>query len=563
MGFFRLSRGAVFLFWSLGCLLKAQGILPEVQEHTLKNGFRVLLVERPGTGAVHARLFLRGGSASTGALPAVASELLARCLFKAPIEWELKKGKELEALLKMEEGAFESLRLEGIRLARRSMGGPAVDLQKLAMLRRQDSTRIQALADRTSLPDPLETLGATQRDIRVEADEIAFGLDLPKEGFGAYCRVLADRLKTLMLARFPLEREVLLRDLNDESGRNRRALDVLLSASLSGHPYAQVEDIQRASVEALTWSELRAYARWTAAPERLILVLIGDLRMPEVISAIAQPFGGLSPGPTGLGHRDDLPVELPEGSGARRLQASIPGERRLLLGWLVPPMTHPDHPALQVLVQMLGGSATSRLPKRLGGDRSLTEALSVHLNVPGGRAANLLVIEAKPNARHGLAEVEQAIQGELIRLQRGAFLEGEIRRAQRQVEVDQLLVQEDAAHLAQIMGTTICQGGDWKLAFRALQFKQDYTQLEIQGIALKYLISSRSTIVLLEPDPILMPQDLLEGRMAEILTRILSAKMEDPGKVETVVRESLRQLRMLPLQERQQTLKLLESQVKP
>jgi zinc protease len=338
---------------------------------------------------------------------------------------------------------------------------------------------------------------------------------------------------------------------------------VLFSASFSGHPYAQACDLQRASVEALTWSDLRAYARWAVAPERLVLVIIGDLRMPDVNSAVEQWFGGLSAGPAGWGRRDDLPVELSEGFGARRLLASIPGEKRLFLAWRVPPMSHPDHPALQVLVQMLGGGATSRLPKRLGGDRTQAETISVRLNLPGGRDANLLVVEAKPTDRQGLSAVEQTIQGELIRLQRGSFLEGEIRRAQRQVEVGQLMVQEDAAQLAQVLGTAICQGGDWRLAFRALQFRQDYTQQEIQGIALKYLISSRSTVVLLEPDPILMPQDRLEGQMADILTRILSAKLEDPGKVEAVVREALRQLRMLPLKEREQTLKLLESQVKP
>ena len=109
----------------------------------------------------------------------------------------------------------------------------------------------------------------------------------------------------------------------------------------------------------------------------------------------------------------------------------------------------------------------------------------------------------------------------------------------------------------------MCQGGDWNLAFRALQRTQDYTQQAIQSIALKYLVPSRSTIVFLEPDPILMPLDALEGRMAEGPTRILSAKLEDPGQVEAVVRDALRQLRMLPQKEREQTLSLLESQVKP
>jgi predicted Zn-dependent peptidase len=233
------------------------------------------------------------------------------------------------------------------------------------------------------------------------------------------------------------------------------------------------------------------------------------------------------------------------------------------MGWRVPPVTHPDHHALQILVQMLGGGETSRLPKRLLRNGALARTVSVRMNVPGGRDTNLLVIETEPTERHGLVEVEQAIEGELIRLQRGAFQEGEIRQAQRKVEVDQLMVQEDAAQLAQAMGTAVCQGGDWQLTFQALQFKRDFTQQEIQGIALKYLVSSRATIVLLEPDPVLMPQDRLERQMAEVLTRILSAKLDDPGLVQNVVREALRQLRMLPVKEREQTLKLLESQVKP
>jgi len=553
----------VLLLWSLGGLLQAQGLLPEVLERKLGNGFQVLLVERPGTGFVHARLFLRGGSASTGALPAVASELMARSLFQAPLEGELQGGKDLEALLKSEEGAFEALRLEGIRLARGSAGVAPQELQGVEALHRQALERLRTLAAMAPRSGPLEAIGATRQDLRVEADQIAFGLDLPRDGFRSYCQILANRLNTLLLPRFPLERERLLREMNEASGRDRRALDVLLSSALSGHPYAQVGDIQQASVEALTWSDLRDHARWAAAPERLILVLVGDLRMPDVLSAVEPSFGQLHAGPAGWGHRDDLPVELEEGSGARRIQASLAGEKRLFMGWRIPSITHPDHPVLQVLVQMLGGGVTSRLFKGLGGERMLAETLSVRLNVPGGRDASLLVVEARPMARHGLAEVEQAIQGELIRVQRGAFQDGEIRRAQRQVEVGELMVQEDAAHLAQVMGAAICQGGDWRLAFRALAFKQDYTQQEIQRIALKYLTPSRSTTVLLEPDPILMPQDRIEGQMAEVLTRILSAKLEDPGRVESLVRETLRQLRMLPLKEREQSLKLLEAQVKP
>ena len=187
----------------------------------------------------------------------------------------------------------------------------------------------------------------------------------------------------------------------------------------------------------------------------------------------------------------------------------------------------------------------------------------MRIGLPGSRETSLLVIEAEPSERHGLPELEQAVQGELLGLQRGIFEEGEIRRAQRQVEADQLMAEEDAAGLAQAMGTAVCQGGDWRLAFRALQSERDFTQQEIQRVALKYLASSRSTTVFLEPDPLLMPQDHLEAQTARILSRLLASKLQDPGKVEAVVRETLRQLRMLPLSERERTLKLFEAQVKP
>ena len=564
MRFSPLSRAIVFLLWSLGCLLQAQGLLPEAQEKKLKNGFRVLVVERPGTATIHARLFLNGGSANTGALPAVASELLARCLFKPPIEGAAKARKDVEVFLKQEEGSSEALRYERIKSVRRSEASVPEELQGLELLHRRAFARIQDLEDRTSPVDPLDVLGASRKDIRVEADQIVFGLDLPKEGLATYCDLLADRLKTLMLARFPLERERLLGELDDEGAwPDRKAFDILLNAALGGHAYARVDDLQHASVEALTWSDLRSYARWTAAPERLVLVLVGDLKLSDMSSVLERTFGRLEADTSGWGGLDDLVPELPDGTGARRLQVSILGEKRLLMGWRVPPTTHPDHQALCVIAQMLGGGATSRLAQRVSGERGLAESLSVRLNVPGGRDANLLVIEAVPAERHGLAELEQAMQSDLISLQRGTFQEGEIRRAQRQVEMDQLMLQEDAARLAQAMGTAVCQSGDWRLAFRALQLKQDFTQQELQRVALKYLVSSRSITVFLEPDPVLMPQDRIEAQTAKILSRILSAKLEGPGQVESIVREALRQLRMLPLSVREQTLKLLESQVKP
>ena len=79
----------------VGTLSMAQGLrLPEVSERTLANGIKVLLVERPGLGAVHAAVFIKGGRANTGVLPPAAADLLARTLFRRALPEALEPALE-------------------------------------------------------------------------------------------------------------------------------------------------------------------------------------------------------------------------------------------------------------------------------------------------------------------------------------------------------------------------------------------------------------------------------------------------------------------------------------
>lgn len=562
MRLFAFCRSLLVLCGCTGILLTAQSLVPEVQEKRLANGLRILAVARPGTGAVHARLFLRNGSARTGDLPPVAAELLARCLFGPPLDGEANRDAALAALLKWEEGTYESLRIARIQRSRRAPVETDPDLEDLELLHRQALDSLRARETMPVASDPFVGT-ATQTTLQTEADFIAYGVDLPIVRFELYAHILSSRLKSPLLGRFPIERMRMMAALRTGGDEKQGALNAFLATALSGHPYAQVANAPVADVESLTWSAMRGYAGQVVVPGKMVLVLVGDANLQDLLPALERTFGALSPGGEETTERERVTDDLLEGSGVRRLQASVPGGMYLLMGWRVPPVTHPDHPALEVLVQMLGGGHTARLSQSLMGDRRLAKSLAVRLNVPGGKDPNLLLIEAQPEERHGLAELEQSIQSELIRLQRGAFSEGEIRKAQRQVEVGMVMAQEDAAELAQVLGTAACQGGDWRSAFRALSVKRDYTQQEIQAIALKYLLPEQSIVAFYETDPALMPLDPIERRTGEVLKRILTERLGEPGQVESLVREALRQLRMLPRPQREQTLKLLEGQVKP
>ena len=122
-------------------------------------------------------------------------------------------------------------------------------------------------------------------------------------------------------------------------------------------------------------------------------------------------------------------------------------------------------------------------------------------------------------------------------------------------------MQDDAGVLARALGVAQCQGGDWRLAFRTLTAAQTLRPSEIQAAARAYLVPSRMTVAQFAPDPLLLPMDRTEGRLLQALTTLVQRRLTDPVAAQGVLREALRQLRMLSPAERQQTLKLLEAQV--
>ena len=557
-----------FLGPLLGLALGAQSIqLPKVREKVLDNGIRVLMVERPGTGAIHTELFVQGGRADAGGMPPAAVDLLARTLFRRylPTAAEAK----LDAALKQEGGSFEALRLEALRLVRSPEGTPSTEYQNLKALHDQALAAILVELRALETWDELDAIGASRREVRVEADFFCEGQDLPAESLVPWCQLETSRLQHLPMGRFPLERERLIGELEAGTPPVPTSISFLLATALSGRPYAQAADCQRPSVEALRWEDLKLFAESTVVPERLTLVLVGDLKPESLLPALEKTFGKLRAGGGDPLRREELlrfylddPMGLRDAPGGRRLTVSTLGQPRLYFGWVVPPANHPDGLALQALAQVLGAGPSSRLRQNLLGARGIARKLKLSLGVPGARDGNLLVIEAEPAEGRSLEELEQAVQGEILRIGREPLPEREVHRAQAQLEAGQLMFQEDAAVLAYTLGAAHCQGGDWKLAFRGLEAGWDLKPGDIQGVARTYLVPGRSTIAQLGPDPLLVPMDRVENRMLQLLTSLVQGRLGGEAKAQGVLREAMRQMRMLSAAEREQTLKLLEGQVR-
>lgn len=529
--------------------------LAEVQERRLANGARLLLVERRGLTAFHATLVFRGGGAEEPTALAGATDLLASALYGStwPEDVDPLKAPGLDATLHQEEGLLEAARLERLRL-RRDPGSPS-QVPALEASLEGVQARLKAQLSAQPLADLYLGRGGRQW-AEATADALVAHTELPLEAFEFWCRTEAQRLKTLQLSRFSKARAALLADLRQ---RGPQGLSLLRGAALPGHPYGRDLANNLPALEALRWSDLRAYARRTLGPDRLTLVLVGGLGLESALPLLERHLGTLPVHPAG---EEAVLPEIPADLGDRRVQAALGAWPELLVGWRIPARNHPDHLPLRMAIQLLAGGPASRLPVRLVAQKGVARDANLTLDVPGGRLPGLLVADLRPAEGHGLAELERALHGEILRLQQDPISPEEWQRATAQLETHLLRVLDEPADLAKALGRAWAEGGDWRIAERDIQRLRTLGPEAVQATVRAWLKPSHRTTAWLEPalDEALDPQEV---ETARVLKALAATRIEDPAQREHLVMEGLRQLRMLSAEERARTLKLLQAQLTP
>ncbi len=533
-------------------LLAQAPLKVEAKEVRLQNGVRVLLVDRPGLGAFHATLCFRGGASEEPPGLQGATALLARALYGATLPADLEEPtRAQEEQVAQEEALAEALRLERRRLERGS-GSEArameleTDLRGLQMRRRTTGTP-------TLLTDLYRRQGA-QPQVKVTQDALTFSFELPLGQLETALRTETRRLQALRLARLPEAQEALVAQLRDPA--RDRGPGLLASAALPGHPYGRDTLGSAGTVEAMRTSELRAFARLRLVPERLLLVLVGDLGPGPSTPLLERTLGTLKSQEAPEPALSDLDEDV----GERRLQVQSGARDRLLVAWRVPPRNHPDHLALRLLTACLAEGPSSRLAQRLV-DRGLARSVSASLGATGARQLAMLQVEIQPTEGVGLATLESALAAEVLRLQQEPPPAREWQRRIQETDLDLTLLLQSPGGLAQGLAAAWAEHGDWR---PLLTLPERLTHLgpeTIQAAARKHLVPAHRTVAFLAAE--LATFDPVENAAAEVLRTLARRRLEDPAQVEAVVTEGLRQMRMLPREDRERTVRLLQEQVRP
>ena len=244
----------------------------------------------------------------------------------------------------------------------------------------------------------------------------------------------------------------------------------------------------------------RWYQRWYA-PNNAIVVVVGDVEPKAVLALAKKHFGPLKP-------EEIVPpkprLEPPQ-KGKRYINVQAPAEvPYTVMGYKAPVLRTAEKDwepyALEVLANILDGGDSARLTRELIRGSQIATSAGAGYDLYD-RQAGLFLLDGTPAGEHSIAEVQQALLAQVLRLQETRVAADELARVKSQVVASNIYEQDSSFYQAMKIGQLEAVGLDWKLADDYVDRINAVTAEQVQAVAKQYLVEEQLTIAELDPLP--------------------------------------------------------------
>lgn len=412
--------------------LALPGTGAKVHEHRLRNGLRVMLLERPGDPVVTSLLWYAAGSRHEAPHEAGVAHFLEHMMFKGTKRFG--KGK--------------------VDATTTSLGG--------------------------------------SNNAFTSFDHTAYWFELASDRFEAAIELEADRMRGLLLdpGEFTSEKAVVLEELSMGRDDPWRRLSQDVSHALFGrHPYGAPIIGHPETLEPMDVDLMRGWYERTYQPCMGTLVLAGDFNPASALKLVREHFGTI-PGGDPAPVVPCAPLRNPEGE--RRIEKRWDdAASRLMMAWHTTPVGTDEDFDLDLIDAVLTGGRVSRLYKRL----VLTDGLATMVGsssdtrVEGG--AFWLNAEAVPGA--DCADLERVIDEEIQRLAEEPIPAKEMLRVQRTLCSGDAYEVETVSDLAEWFGG-FAVDTDWHMLLDMENRRAAVNTKRVRATARKLLDPSRRVV---------------------------------------------------------------------
>lgn len=278
--------------------------------------------------------------------------------------------------------------------------------------------------------EPFELVGATDQNGTTNSDRTNYFQNVPTTALDMALFMESDRMGHLLGAidQATLDEQRGVVQNEKRQGENQpygRVFDRILEASYpESHPYhhsviGSMNDLNAASLD-----DVKNWFRSWYGPNNAVLVLAGDIDLKTAKEKATQYFGDIPASAT----VSKLPAMVAKrDKSTRETITDVVPQTRIYRTWNIPESGSKEGDLLQLFSQVLGGSRSSRLDKRLVFQDKLVDNVSA--TAWGSELGGIFFIQADVKQGVDAAKVEAAIDEELKKLLAEGPTETEVSQA--------------------------------------------------------------------------------------------------------------------------------------
>lgn len=306
----------------------------------------------------------------------------------------------------------------------------------------------------------------------------------------------ADRMVNSFVSRKDLDAEMTVVRNEFEAGENS-PFGVLrqrvAATAYLWHAYGRSVIGSRSDIENVPIERLQAFYRHYYQPDNAVLIIAGRFDPGAALALTAKHFGTLPKPAREL--RPTYTVE-PTQDGERTVTLRRSGEVQLASAmYHIPPGTHADYAAMDVLVALIGHVPSGRLHKALVEAGLASSAFGSEQQQ---HEAGFAYFGTSVRQGQSLEAARDAMLGVLEGFGRNPVTEDEVARARTRLLNDIELGIASSRSLAGLLSETAAMG-DWRMLFLHRDRVRQVSAAEVQRVATAYFKSSNRTLGLFLP----------------------------------------------------------------
>jgi len=250
-----------------------------------------------------------------------------------------------------------------------------------------------------------------------------------------------------------------------------------------------------ADLNAASVADVQAFFKMYYAPNNAVLTLVGDFKTEDALARVKKYFEAIPRQP------DPPAVDMAEPEQTAERRASVDDVlarlARVSIGYKTVPGNTTDIYALQVLANVLGGGASSRLNQKLAREKEIvTNANSFAQEM---RGVGAFYITATPRNGIKTEDVEAALYAEVERIKNEPIADWELQKAKASARRGFINGLQSSLQRANTLGQYTVYYGDPNLINTRLDRVAAVTKEDVQRVAKKYLVETNRTVVITVP----------------------------------------------------------------